>query len=827
MARLVQWERMLQYQKKRESGSSSNNSNSNNNSKNKKAVETNEASSSIMNKEDKSKKVGEGDTNKEKALMDGEAEGDISLVVPKFSVKWHIDPANPSSAITSSSDRERYSSSYSSSSKTPSSTPSRPPMSRGAVKRTKDFDFKSTNPTIFQALSTMNDALTSASSFMSIVRENSVQVEKTAPWGSAEACNLCYNLLLDFGNGTEVLADTSSLQDELAKLENMSYKELQQLAKSEGVKANQKQDKLLIALKSQLKSMFDEEKEKLKAGPDGNSMSIDTFSNSNALPGTSSSSSQQKVASTMMDVDEMGPIKIQSKTELSWVKLHAQIDAHIKNEGEEVFSKSTINAMFLLKLLLETDHDRYKDVVRSNKLGHIVNVQLKKPLVVAGNDLPAWCNAIIEATPFLLPISVRRQWLGALSQVFRGLSIGCKSIISTYQAQDQQLKKRKEHIILLLLLITKIQQVQAVQFAAQAADRLHEAEMKHHVGALRCDIVKVRHDDDHLLEDGLFLMNLHAQTTNKLEVQFIGENGFGDGVTQGFFLGWQNLQTRSVNKQVQMWAVDTNENEGMLVNKYGLMPKPLPPKSTDDTKMAKMRSQVLERFKFLGRLMGKAHLDGYIVPLPLTTEFFSLVKGEVLPASSIKLIEGKDGFMSGLLNVVKAMKNLSNEEDGPGFAPEMYFDMTGNELCNIFGEDFFTKRHTVSGRKEYTSIKQWLSQMDLCFVDPTMAGSVKVSISQNNSKVSMLRKEMFAAQKKGNMTLVRTLMKKIQQQAKLETKEKLINIRNENAKKMAVGRQGNRKTRSKRNWDNMKDNDNNYNILEEVIVVIVVVVVVV
>ena len=356
--------------------------------------------------------------------------------------------------------------------------------------------------------------------------------------------------------------------------------------------------------------MFDEEKEKLKAGPDGNSMSIDTFSNSNALPGTSSSSLQQKVASTMMDVDEMGPIKIQSKTELSWVKLHAQIDAHIKNEGEEVFSKSTINAMFLLKLLLETDHDRYKDVVRSNKLGHIVNVQLKKPLVVAGNDLPAWCNAIIEAAPFLLPISVRRQWLGCTS-------LGVSRTIDWLQKHNKYLSSARSAVEeaerahnLAIASNNEIQQVQAVQFAAQAADRLHEAEMKHHVGALRCDIVKVRHDDDHLLEDGLFLMNLHAQTTNKLEVQFIGENGFGDGVTQGFFSGLAKiLQTRSVNKQVQMWAVDTNENEGMLVNKYGLMPKPLPPKSTDDTKMAKMRSQVLERFKFLGRLMGKVEED--------------------------------------------------------------------------------------------------------------------------------------------------------------------------------------------------------------------------
>ena len=202
----------------------------------------------------------------------------------------------------------------------------------------------------------------------------------------------------------------------------------------------------------------------------------------------------------------------------------------------------------------------------------------------------------------------------------------------------------------------EMQQVQAVALAAQAADRLHEAELKHHVGALRCDIVKVRHDE-HLLEDGLFLMNVHAQSANKLEVQFIGENGFGDGVTQGFFSGIAKiLQTRSVNKRVPMWAIDTTESEGVLGNKFGLIPKPLPPRHTDNPEMAQRRAQILKRFKFLGRLMGKAHLDGYIVPLPLTTEFFSLVKGQKLSRSAISLIEGKNGFMSGLLNVVTAMK---------------------------------------------------------------------------------------------------------------------------------------------------------------------------
>ena len=105
----------------------------------------------------------------------------------------------------------------------------------------------------------------------------------------------------------------------------------------------------------------------------------------------------------------------EEKLRAGFHKALEKFTSQIEVEGKAVFSNSSVNAMFLLKLFLEKDTNLRKDFVWSAKLGHIVNVQLKKPLVVSGNDLPAWCNAIFDCAPFLLPVSVRRQWLGCTS----------------------------------------------------------------------------------------------------------------------------------------------------------------------------------------------------------------------------------------------------------------------------------------------------------------------------------------------------------------------------------------------------------------------------
>merc|ERR1719188_2507741 len=47
------------------------------------------------------------------------------------------------------------------------------------------------------------------------------------------------------------------------------------------------------------------------------------------------------------------------------------------------------------------------------------------------------------------------------------------------------------------------------------------------------------------------------------------------------------------------------------------------------------REEVVRRFRFLGRLMGQALREGFIAPLPLAEEVFSLVLGEKLSAANL------------------------------------------------------------------------------------------------------------------------------------------------------------------------------------------------
>merc|ERR1711871_73402 len=150
-------------------------------------------------------------------------------------------------------------------------------------------------------------------------------------------------------------------------------------------------------------------------------------------------------------------------------------------------------------------------------------------------------------------------------------------------------------------------------------------------GSLKCDIAKVRRQP-HILNDGEELMLLHTKSGTKLEVQFKEESGFGDGVTQGFYTDVCNcLQSSEENKSIGMWSSGTGGKQGARGpgNRYGLFPASWPPKNsvTYSHKQLQERRRVLQRFRFLGRLMGTALRDGFICPLPLSVEFFDCVLG--------------------------------------------------------------------------------------------------------------------------------------------------------------------------------------------------------
>jgi len=109
-----------------------------------------------------------------------------------------------------------------------------------------------------------------------------------------------------------------------------------------------------------------------------------------------------------------------------------------------------------------------------------------------------------------------------------------------------------------------------------------------------------------------------------LEVQFDGETGFGSAVTQSFYVEVSlALQDRELNRQTPLWIEDDGSScTPYLLSRRGLFVRPLPE--------GPQRDAAAQRFRFLGRLMGHALREGFIVSLPLTEEFFALVLGESL-----------------------------------------------------------------------------------------------------------------------------------------------------------------------------------------------------
>ena len=371
------------------------------------------------------------------------------------------------------------------------------------------------------------------------------------------------------------------------------------------VKANQKQKKLLGVLKARVKAFLNSTDRHVKSTSSALQLSVSDNNfgaELNKLKSArndfvGSSSIEENASATLANAGGEEKIEAQDR-HFQFQKALEKFTSQIEVEGKAVFSNSSVNAMFLLKLFLEKDTNLRKDFVWSAKLGHIVNVQLKKPLVVSGNDLPAWCNAIFDCAPFLLPVSVRRQWLGCTS-------LGVSRTIDWLQKHNKYLSSARDAVSeaerahnAAIASSNEMQQVQAVALAAQAADRLHEAELKHHVGALRCDLVKVRHDE-HLLEDGLFLMNVTRNQQISLRSNSLVKMVLVTVLHKDFFWYSQDFTDPIVNKTVPMWAIDTTESEGVLGNKFGLIPKPLPPRHTDNAEMAQTRAQILNRFKFL------------------------------------------------------------------------------------------------------------------------------------------------------------------------------------------------------------------------------------
>jgi hypothetical protein len=81
-----------------------------------------------------------------------------------------------------------------------------------------------------------------------------------------------------------------------------------------------------------------------------------------------------------------------------------------------------------------------------------------------------------------------------------------------------------------------------------------------------------------------------------------------------------------------------------------LFPLPLPP----DAPPSRV-SAVCARFRFLGRLMAAACRDGFIVPLPLSVDFFHLVRRGSLTSAALPPPSAPGGEVGAYAAVVREL----------------------------------------------------------------------------------------------------------------------------------------------------------------------------
>jgi hypothetical protein len=165
---------------------------------------------------------------------------------------------------------------------------------------------------------------------------------------------------------------------------------------------------------------------------------------------------------------------------------------------------------------------------------------------------------------------------------------------------------------------------------ARATDDVDEIERRiysRRIGAIASDLARVSRE--RILDNAMRLLDYHASTRHLLEVQFVGEDGFGSGVTQNFYEAVSGtLQKRTLNKDTPLWITDGHDAEhaadpegqyAYLTNAEGLFPQPL---SQSSPKLA----GVCDMYRFMGTLMAKACRDKFTVPLPLHPHFFVVLK---------------------------------------------------------------------------------------------------------------------------------------------------------------------------------------------------------
>ncbi|CAF0845992.1 unnamed protein product [Adineta ricciae] len=277
----------------------------------------------------------------------------------------------------------------------------------------------------------------------------------------------------------------------------------------------------------------------------------------------------------------------------------------------------------------------------SKKLNNKLLQQIQDSILIASLSLPSWTSWLTHSYKFLYPFETRQLY-------FRTTSFGTsRSIV--------WLQERREELI------------RTVRSSSHSRSRVLNEISPHdfRFGRLKIDRA-VGIDRENILRDAVNLFHYHAKSKSKLEIQFLNEEGTGDGPTLEFYA----LIANELQKyQLGLWWThdDHDSHQTDYVRKLeGLFPAPY---AQDNAKL----DEICNYFSLMGIYFAKCLLDKYLIDMPLSISFLKLLctksKMEdiwydgILDINDLILIEPSRGkFFEKLIELLAKRNQIINDE---------------------------------------------------------------------------------------------------------------------------------------------------------------------
>ncbi|CAN8065178.1 unnamed protein product [Agarophyton chilense] len=291
-----------------------------------------------------------------------------------------------------------------------------------------------------------------------------------------------------------------------------------------------------------------------------------------------------------------------------------------------------------LPLLLEDSEVQFV----SHKLTAKVTRQLSDPIALCGGIVPVWCFTVAREASFLVPFDTRRT-------LFQSTSLGVSRALHLLQMRNE------------------------ISGVTTHRSSRHHRESETRIGRIQRQ--KVRIHRDRILESAIKVMNMYCSHGTVLEVEYFNEAGTGLGPTLEFYTltsreiqmvdlrlwrssGSQTVKSKAESETVTHYIHQIRDDvhvpvrhpttrrrsrrqstSGAAVKSTsvlqihpptyvvptgaGLFPSCLPLSINEAQKAAS--SKTCSLFQFIGRLLGKAIIDGRLLDLRFSETFSELL----------------------------------------------------------------------------------------------------------------------------------------------------------------------------------------------------------